>query len=75
VILNDGGDEAVEFREVECHFSIQSSFDPKRVHTNKKARQVVGGRFVHFKKSLDCRRSPVVPVMMMVTGGKHEEPV
>jgi hypothetical protein len=49
-------------------------FDTKHVYTNKKARQVFGGRFVHFRKTLDCRRSPVVPVMV-VMGGAHEMPV
>jgi hypothetical protein len=44
------------------------------VHTNKKARQVIGGRRVHFKKSLNSRRSPEVP-MIKVMGGIHEEPV
>jgi hypothetical protein len=53
-----------------------SFFDTKWVHSNKKARQFVGGRFVHFKKSLGCRRSPRMPVMvMMVTGSEHEKPV
>jgi hypothetical protein len=41
------------------------------VHTNKKARQVVGGRRIHFRNSLFCRRSPEVP--MMVVGGMHEK--
>jgi hypothetical protein len=44
------------------------------VCSNKKARQFIGGRFVHFRKWLDGRRSPVVP-MMVVMGGKHEEPL
>jgi hypothetical protein len=47
-------------------------FYAKRVHTNKKARQVVGGRRVRFRNSLYCRRSPDVS-MMVVMGGMHEK--
>jgi len=44
------------------------------VHTNKKARQVVGGQQFHFRNSLDSRRSPEMQ-MVVVMGEMHEESV
>jgi hypothetical protein len=58
LVLNDGGEDAVEFREVEIHLSIPI----------KKPASWIGGLDVRFRNRSECRRSPDDP-MMVVMGG------